>query len=174
MSEQKTFLALFADIDPAADAIDQLREHGLQDDDMNVISGIPVSERILGRPHIWSNVPRLAIGGSVLGMAFGLFLAGGITHLYPLQVDGQALFAGAKTVVLVFEMTMLGMLASTFIGVFLDSSFPSYRPKEYIPEISDGKIAILYNITEDKQSEVEKVLQSLGAESITPAERRPI
>ena len=174
MSEQKTFLALFADIDPAADAIDQLREHGLQDDDMNVISGIPVSERILGRPHIWSNVPRLAIGGSVLGMAFGLFLAGGITHLYPLQVDGQALFAGAKTVILVFEMTMLGMLASTFIGVFLDSSFPSYRPKEYIPEISDGKIAILYNISEDKQSEIKKVLQSLGAESITPAERRPL
>jgi hypothetical protein len=174
MSEQKTFLALFADIDPAADAIDQLREYGLQDDDMNVISGIPVSERILGRPRIWSNVPRLAIGGAILGMAFGLFLAGGITHLYPLQVDGQALFAGAKTVVLVFEMTMLGMLASTFIGVFLDSSFPSYRPKEYIPEISDGKIAILYSISEEKQNDIENVLKSLGAESITPAERRPL
>jgi hypothetical protein len=174
MSEEKTFLALFADIDPAADAIDQLREQGLNDEDMNVISGIPISERILGRPHIWSNVPRLAMGGAVLGMAFGLFLAGGITHLYPLQVDGQALFAGAKTVVLVFEMTMLGMLSSTFIGVFLDSSFPSYRPKEYIPEISDGKIAILYNVSEEKENEIEKVLKSLGAESITPAERRPL
>jgi hypothetical protein len=174
MSEQKTFLALFADIDPAVDAIDQLREIGVNDDEMNVISGIPVSDRILGRPHIWSNVPRLAMGGAVLGMAFGLFLAGGITHFYPLQVDGQALFAGAKTVVLVFEMTMLGMLASTFIGVFLDSSFPSYRPKEYIPEISDGKIAILYSVDEDKQKQVEKALNSLGAESITPAERRPL
>jgi hypothetical protein len=84
------------------------------------------------------------------------------------------LFAGAKTVVLVFEMTMLGMLASTFIGVFLDSSFPSYRPKEYIPEISDGKIAIFYSIEEERQAQVEKALNSLGAESISPAERRPL
>jgi hypothetical protein len=174
MSEQKTFLALFADIEPAVDAIDQLREHGVRDEDMNIISGIPVSERILGRPHVWSNVPRLAMGGAVLGMAFGVFLAGGITHLYPLQVDGQALFAGAKTVVLVFEMTMLGMLASTFIGVFLDSSFPSYRPKEYIPEISDGKIAILYNVPEEKVNIVEDALKSLGAQSITTAERRSL
>jgi hypothetical protein len=174
MSEQKTFLALFADIEPAVDAIDQLREHGVRDEDMNIISGIPVSERILGRPHVWSNVPRLAMGGAVLGMAFGVFLAGGITHLYPLQVDGQALFAGAKTVVLVFEMTMLGMLSSTFIGVFLDSSFPSYRPKEYIPEISDGKIAILYNVPEEKVNLVEDALKSLGAQSITTAERRPL
>jgi hypothetical protein len=174
MSEQKTFLALFADIDPAVEAIDQLREQGVSDEEMNVISGIPVSERILGRPHVWSNVPRLALGGSVLGMAFGVFLAGGITHLYPLQVDGQALFAGAKTVVLVFEMTMLGMLSSTFIGVFLDSSFPSYRPKEYIPEISDGKIAILFSIPEEKENEVKDSLNSLGAQSITPAERRPL
>jgi hypothetical protein len=174
MSEQKTFLALFADIDPAVEAIDQLREQGVSDEEMNVISGIPVSERILGRPHVWSNVPRLALGGSVLGMAFGVFLAGGITHLYPLQVDGQALFAGAKTVVLVFEMTMLGMLSSTFIGVFLDSSFPSYRPKEYIPEISDGKIAILFSIPEEKENEVKDALNSLGAQSITPAERRPL
>lgn len=174
MTEQKTFLALFTDIDPAVEALDRLREWGVSDDDMNVISGIPVSDRILGRPHVWSNVPRLALGGAVLGMAFGFFLAGGITYLYPLQVDGQAIFAGAKTVVLVFEMTMLGMLSSTFIGVFLDSSFPSYRPKEYVPEISDGKIAILYSISEDKEEEVMKALNSLGAQSITPAERRPL
>ncbi len=68
----------------------------------------------------------------------------------------------------------MGLLASTFIGVFLDSTFPSYRPKEYIPEISDGKIVIMYSIPEEKETEVSDVLNSLGAESITPAERRPL
>ena len=174
MGETKTFLAQFSYIDPAVEAIDRLRQHGVKEEQMNVISGIPFTEHILGRPRVWSNVPRLALGGAVAGMAFGIFLAAGITNLYPLKIGGQGLVAGAPTVVLVFEMTMLGLLASTFIGVFLDSTFPSYRPKEYIAEISDGKIAILYSIPEDKEAEVRDMLSSLGAEAVTPAERRQL
>ena len=174
MSETKTFLALFADIDPAVEALDRLREHGVTEDEMNVISGIPLTEQILGRPRVWSNVPRLALGGAFAGMLLGIFLSVGLPYLYPLKIGRQGLVNGAPTVVLIFEMTMLGLLASTFIGVFLDSTFPSYTPKEYIPEISDGKIAILYSIAEDKQAEMEDVLGSLGAESITPAEKRQL
>ena len=174
MSETKTFLALFADIDPAVEALDRLREHGVSDEQMNVISGIPLTDQILGRPRVWTNVPRLALGGAVAGMLFGIFLAVGITYLYPLKIGRQWLVDGPPTVVLLFEMTMLGLLASTFVGVFLDSYFPSYRPKEYVPEISDGKIAILYSFPEEKEAELKDVLNSLGAESIAPAERRSL
>jgi len=174
MSETKTFLAVFDDIDPAVDAMDRLREHGVNDDQMNVISGIPITEQILGRPHIWTNVPRLALGGAIAGMLFGIFLAAGITNLYPLKIGRQGLVNGATTVVLLFEMTMLGLLASTFIGVFLDSAFPSYKPKEYVADVSDGKIAILYNIPEEKDSEITDVLNASGAQTITPAERRAL
>lgn len=172
MSETKTYLAVFSDIDPAVDAMDRLREHGISDEQMNVISGIPITEHILGRPHIWSNVPRLALGGAIAGMLFAIFLAAGITYLYPLKIGRQGLVNGAPSVVLLFEMTMLGLLASTFIGVFLDSAFPSYRPKEYVTDVSDGKIAILYSTSEDNEAEIKDLLTSLGAESITPAERR--
>ncbi|HSB66872.1 MAG TPA: quinol:electron acceptor oxidoreductase subunit ActD, partial [Anaerolineales bacterium] len=132
MGEIKTFLAVFDDIDPAVDAMDQLRMHEVSDDQMNVISGIPITEHVLGRPHVWSNVPRLALGGALGGLLLAIFLAAGITNLYPLKIGRQGLVNGAPTVVLLFEMTMLGLLASTFIGVFLDSAFPSYRPKEYV------------------------------------------
>ena len=64
---------------------------------------------------------------------------------------------------------MLGMLISTFLGVFLDSQFPSYSPKEYIPEISDGKIAILFQCPEDKEREIKEELLKLRAEEIKPA-----
>ncbi len=173
MSESKTFLALFTDVDPAVEAIDRLRERGVHDEDMNVISGIPLTDRILGRPRVWSNVPRLAMGGALAGLAFGLFLVV-VPIFYPLKIGGQAPISGAPTVVLIFEMTMLGLLVSTFIGVFLDSMYPSYKPKEYIPEISDGKIAILYNIPEEKVSEVDEMLNTLGVQSITPAEKRQL
>ena len=174
MSELKTLLALFADIEPAVQAIDQLRDQGVSDEQINVISGIPLTEAMLGRPRVWSNVPRLAMGGAVAGMLLGLFLAFVVPNLYPIQVGRQGIIAGAPTVVVLFEMTMLGMLVSTFLGVFLDSSFPSYRPKEYIEEISDGKIAILFSIPEEKEPLITSSLTSIGAQSITPAERRQL
>jgi hypothetical protein len=174
MSEIKTLLALFADIDPAVQAIDTLREQGVNDEQMTVISGIPLTEAMLGRPRVWSNVPRLALGGAAAGMLIGIFLAVVVPNLYPIQVGRQALIAGAPTVVVLFEMTMLGMLVSTFLGVFLDSHFPSYRPKEYIEEISDGKIAILFSIPDEKETVITSVLNGIGAQSITPAERRQL
>jgi hypothetical protein len=97
-----------------------------------------------------------------------------VPNLYPIQVGRQGLIAGAPTVVILFEMTMLGMLVSTFLGVFLDSSFPSYRPKEYVKQISDGKIAILFTIPVENESDIQTALNSIGAESITPAEKRQL
>lgn len=173
MSEPKAYLALFADIDPAVDAIDRLREEGIKDEEMTVISGVPFTEHILGRPRPWSNVPRLAMGGAAGGFLFGVILVG-LPYLYPLKIGGQALVSLAPSMVLLFEMTMLGLMASTFLGVFLDSAFPSYRPKEYVPEISDGKIAILYSPPEGKEDEVQNLMSSMGAESVVPAERRSL
>jgi hypothetical protein len=174
MSETKTLLALFEDVDPAVAAIDHLRAMGITNDQINVISGIPLTERMLGRPRQWSNVPRLAAGGAVAGSIIGFLLAFVTPMLYPVTVGGQGLIPGPPTVVVLFEMTMLGMLVSTFIGVFLDSTFPSYRPKEYVSEISDGKIAILFNCPVDNENEFMKAMTDLKALSIAPAEARQL
>jgi hypothetical protein len=71
-------------------------------------------------------------------------------------------------------MTMLGMLISTFLGVFLDSRFPSYEPKEYVPEISDGKIAILIECEPDHEDEIQTAMTRIGAESVKHAEARKL
>ena len=174
MTETKIvdLLAVFSDLEPAADAIAQLRAFGVHDDCMNVISGIPVTEAMLGRPHQWTNVPRIAFGGALLGFGGGAFLAFVAPHLYPypIQVGTQAFVPGPPSVVLLFEITMLGMLLSTFLGVFLDSLFPNYRPMKYVPEISDGKIAILVECSHVEEKKITATLKKLGAESIQPAE----
>jgi hypothetical protein len=169
-TETTTLLALFTDIDPTVEALDQLRQMGISDEQMNVISGIPLTEQILGRPRHWSNVPRLALGGAGAGFVVGLLLAFGPQWLYPIHVGGQGLNPGPPSVVVLFEMTMLGMVVSTFIGVFLDSYLPSYRPKEYVPEISDGKVAILFKCPVGKEPNFIEVMTSLGAQSVSPAE----
>ena len=166
MTEEKSILAIFADIDPAADAIEQLRIMGIHDECMNVISGIPVTEAMLGRPAQWTNVPRLAMGGAAAGFALGVFLSFIAPNLYTIQVGGQPFTPVPPAVIVIFEMTMLLMLLSTFLGVFLDSYFPSYRPMKYVPEISDGKIGILIECPPTDEKKVTDVLKKLGAESV--------
>jgi hypothetical protein len=174
MAATSTFLALFEDIDPAANAIEHLHEMGIDDDHIDVISGIPFKEEILGRPKVWTNVPRLAMGGAMIGLIIGMFLIFGIPGLYPLHVGGQPLFPIPPFFIVGFEMTMLGLMGTTFIGLFLESRFPSYEPKEYVPEISDGKIAVLFSCQSAQQARIEKSLRSLGAEWIRPAEARKL
>lgn len=170
MAEQKSLLAVFSDLEPAADAIEQLRTLGVGDDCMNVISGIPVTEAMLGRPSQWTNVPRLALGGSILGFLAGAFLAFVSPSMYQIKVGGQGFVPGPPSVVLLFELTMLGMLLSTFLGVFLDSTFPNYRPMHYVTEVSDGKIAILIECPHADETKITDALKKLGAESVQTAE----
>lgn len=171
-SEIVDLLAVFPDLEPAANAIEQLRALGVHDDCMNVISGVPVTEAMLGRPSQWTNVPRIALGGAILGFGGGFFLTyvAPFLYPYPIQVSSQAFVPGPPTVVVLFELTMLGMLLSTFLGVFLDSFFPNYRPMKYVPEVSDGKIAILIECPHVDEKKVTDALKKLGAESVRPAE----
>lgn len=175
MTEEKEvvdLLAVFSDLEPAADAVEKLRALGVHDECMSVISGVPVTEAMLGRPPQWTNVPRIAMGGAILGMATGIFLAyiTPYTYPYPIQVSTHFAVPGPPTVVVLFELTMLGMLLSTFLGVFLESFFPNYRPMEYVAEISDGKIAILVKCPNLDEQKITDTLKKLGAESVKPAE----
>ena len=169
-----TLLALFEEIDPAADAIEKLHEMGVTDDRINVISGVPVTHKMLGRPHPHTNVSRLALGGAIAGFAFGLFLNFGTPNLYGVHVGGQFITPVPPGLIIVFEMTMLFALLSTFLGVFLDSYFPNYRPLEYVAEVSDGKIGVFFKCAQDEQKKFMDALDKLGAESIKPVEAQQL
>jgi len=69
-------------------------------------------------------------------------------------------------------MTMLGLMGFSFIGLFVDSGFPTYTPKQYTPEISDGKVAVLFSCPSDDQKKFVEALTKLGAESVVPTEAR--
>lgn len=165
-------LAVFSDLEPAADAIDQLRTLGISDDHMNVISGVPVTEAMLGRPNKWTNVSRLAGGGAVLGFLAAVFImfVTPYWYPYPIRVSSQAFVPGPPTFIVLFELTMLGMLLSTFLGVFLDSFFPNYRPLEYVKEVSDGKIAVFFTCPAESRDKFTKAMTALGAEKVEVAE----
>jgi hypothetical protein len=172
MSEAITLLAMFEDVEPASEGVEKLQQLGLSDDDMNVISGIPVKNTILGRPSAITYVSRIGLFGAILGMFLGIFFIYGIPYLYPLLVGGQPIFPVPQGLIITFEMTMLGLMGFSFLGMFIDSGFPSYTPKEYTPEVSDGKIALLFSCPTDEQEKFIDALKEVGAESVAPVEAR--
>ena len=110
--------------------------------------------------------------GAILGMALGIFLIYGIPYFYPLLVGGQPIYPVPQGLIITFEMTMLGLMGFSFIGVFVDSGFPSYTPKQYAPEISDGKVAVLFSCPADVQEKCIAAVKEAGAESVAPVEAR--
>jgi hypothetical protein len=174
MAEPLTLLALFDDISPTVNAIDKLHEMGIADEKMDILSGIPFSHEILGRPKVSTFIPRLALVGAFIGMIAALFLIFGIPGLFPLHVGGQPVFPIPPFVIIAFEMTMLGLMGTAFVGLFLAGRFPSYESKVYVPEISDGKIALIFPCPADMQTQFESALKSLGAEQVMPVEAKKL
>jgi hypothetical protein len=174
MAETVTLLALFADIDPTVKAIDKLHEMGIADNKMDIISGIPFSHEMLGRPKVSTLVPRLAMGGAMLGLIAALFFIFGIPGLFPLHVGGQPVFPIPPLYIIGFEMIMLGLMGTAFLGLFLAGRFPSYEPKVYVPEISDGKIAVVFPCSDEMQPQFKDALMALGAEQVRPVEAKTL
>jgi hypothetical protein len=172
MTEPITLLATFEDFEPASEGIEKLQELGVADNDLNVISGIPIKNTILGRPAPKTYVARIGMFGAIGGMFLGLFFIYGVPFLYPLLVGGQPIFPVPQGIIITFELTMLGLMGFSFIGMFVDSGFPSYTPKHYTPEISDGKIAVLFSCPADEQEKYADALRNAGAEKVEPVEAR--
>ena len=173
MTEQIKLLALFGEIDPAAKAVDTLEAHDDIDlDSLEVITGSPINPKMLGRHHVKSRVPKYALGGSILGGVIGIFLSQISPRLYKVYVGGQSLAPGAPTAVVIFEMVMLFMLLATFAGVFLESEYPTYEKKEYVTEISEGDIALVFECRPEHQGALEEALKSDGAKLVRIAQRK--
>jgi len=171
MAEPVMLLALFDDVEPAAKGIAKLKELGVRDEAMNVISGVPFPGRVLGRPSALTHVSKIALAGSVVGAGFGLFLLYGTAFMYPLHVGAQPLYPVPMGFITTFEMAMLGLMGMAFLGLFVDSGFPTYTPKDYVPEISDGKIAVFFRCDRADEKRLVDSMTRAGAESVRPAER---
>ena len=110
----------------------------------------------------------------MIGLIAALFLIFGIPGLYPLQVGGQPVFPIPPFFIVGFELTMLGLMGTAFLGLFLAGRFPAYEEKVYVPEISDGMIAVVFPCPVERQAQFESAMRSLGAQQVRPMEARTL
>jgi len=174
MADTVVLMAIFRDPETTADMLDCLREMGIGDHDMAVVSGVPYPARVLGRPMVWERLPWISLSGAFVGFLIGVFLNAGTPLLYTIRVGGQPIIPIPPSLVLTYEFTMMGLIVSTFLGVLWESFFPSYGPKYYDSVISHGRIGVLFRCPVDLEDAARAILSSRGAERVFRPERRTL
>jgi mono/diheme cytochrome c family protein len=160
---QVQLLGLLHEATPTADTIAQLRQLGVPDEKITVMSSMPYRAEMLGRRRARSSVGRIALLGGVLGLLTGLFLSVGIFLLYPLSQGGQPIVPIPPSLIVLFELTMLGTMWATFFGLLVVNKFPTFKPQLYDPRITEGHIGVLAEVDEALADQVENVLVANGA-----------
>ena len=155
-------LGLFHDATPTSDALIELRELGLEDKDITVMSAMPYGEEVFGRPRHPRHVGRIALIGSFLGLLLGLFLTVGIFSLYPLHQGGQPIIPIPPTLIVLFETTMLGTMWAAFFALLAVNKFPDFETKTYDPRITEGHIGVLVWLDESLADRAEDILTAHG------------
>jgi hypothetical protein len=174
MADTAFVIGSFRDIDPTVEALDRLRELGIPEEKISVLSHFPLSERMLGRPHHRSWLPVIALVSAALGFLIGLFFVGITPHLYVIRVGGQPIVPFPPSALLLYEFTMLALILGTFTAFMVLGRFPDRRPEPYDPDLNNGRIAVVIEDPGDRREEVMAALEALGAEDVGQPERRSL
>jgi mono/diheme cytochrome c family protein len=165
----RAVLGLFHEATSTADTIDRLRQLGVPEEAITVMSGVPYTPEMLGRRPIYEQLLPIALIGAVGGFLAALFLTVVTPHLYPIPVGGQPLVPVPPTIIIVFEFTMLGALLATFGGLLAEIAFPTIGRQEYDYRITEGHIGVLAVVDDTLVEQVEGAL----SETVQPPRRRP-
>jgi mono/diheme cytochrome c family protein len=155
-------IGLFHEATPTADTLDRLRELGVPDDKVTVMSGVPYTAEMLGRPVPRGRVGRMALIGALLGVSLGAFLSVGIFLLYPIVQGGQPFVPVPPTLIVFFEATMLGTMWTTFFSMLVANRFPTFKTSAYDPRITEGHIGVLVHVDESLGDQVADILTQHG------------
>lgn len=174
MADDRTHIALFKDdqLDQVTDALERIEKIGVPEWEITIISGIPIHERALGRPISWTRIPIIGIAGAIVGFLVASLLNFGTPLIYPLRVGGQPFLPIPTSIVVTFELTMLGLLISTFLGVFIETLSPTYGSKGYHPEVTNGSIGLVFDTDEKLDTLVHGAVKAAGGVLVHQSEVR--
>jgi hypothetical protein len=174
MPKKLTLMGLYTDVALTGDALDKLRVVGIREEDMSIMMGVPYTEKMLGRPKLYEKVPWGTILGALTGFLIALFLTLGTQLLYPIVVGGHPTWAIPTSIVVFYELTMLGLALGTFLNMLWKNAMPSTRPQYYDHLINYSRIALLCTFDMRYEDDVRRAMMDAGAERVYEPERRPL
>ncbi len=168
--DARAVYALFADPDAAQRAVDGLRNAGVAEQDIAVMSSEPFEDYEFSHRHSATWMPWIAVAGGAIGLAAATTLLIVAQNAWPIVTSAMPIVGWWPNLIIMFEMTMLGAILATVVTLFITALGPSRRrPRFYDPEISDGYILVGVGDASD-QARTADVLASLGGRVKQPAD----
>jgi uncharacterized protein YneF (UPF0154 family) len=164
----------FIEVNPSAAALGGLQSLGIPDEDVTVMSSLPWSPEILGRPHVKTPLTKIAMICALVGLGIGIFLVVITPYLYIIRVGGQPIVPVPPTLLLLYEFIMLGLILGTFGGFLVLNRFPSMKAQFYDPELNNERISLVVQTSAEKKADVVAVLEEHGGEVVQDPERREL
>ena len=134
--------ALYPDGDSAQRAVNALQAAGFPNRDITVVTGEPMEGYRFSEMNQATWLWYIASGGGLLGMSFGTWLSWKTQTAWPLQTGNMPLMSWWPTLIVTFELTMLGAIVATVVTLLFTGGLLRRRPALYDPEVTDSKILV--------------------------------
>ena len=144
----------------AQEAVNRLRATGLEDRQITILSAQPMEDFEFGHIDKENWLWWIACAGGLLGMAAAFALTWVTETSWPINTGGLPIFAWWPNLIIIFEMTMLGAITATVVGLIVTAGL-GRKGDLYDPEVTDGSILVgVERPAEDKLADLQKALES--------------
>jgi hypothetical protein len=161
----KAIYGLYSDPELAQQAVDELRRDGVPDRSITVITSQPYEEYEFSHrfKHTW--LFWIASAGGAFGLLAGLAIALITETSWPLVTGGMPIVAWWPNIIIMFELTMLGAILATVVGLLITTELPATQSRVYDPEVSNGKIMVAVEAPQDEEvARLERTFRASGAD----------
>lgn len=150
-----------------ASALRGLRESGVPRECVEVLTDLPLPPSVLGGHMRRTRLPLYTAAGLIIGFVAGAFFSVGTLFLYPLLVGGQVSRIAPPNLIIVYELTMFGIVVATALGFILETR--GRRPRRpYFEGVSRGESFVVVELPADLLAS--RVRASLVAHGGVPVE----
>ena len=147
---KRSVLGLYTEEDAAADALDNLRDAGFEENEYEILTGTPYPEGTFGEAEPHHNLYRWPLIGAACGFTGGLIITAGTQMAYPLITGGKPILSIPTMAIIMYEGTMLGAIIFTIIGIIFESRLPRLFMGAYSEKITEGHIGVTVTTEEGR------------------------
>ena len=163
----KAVYALYRDPQSAQAAWDGLRSVGIDPAAITVVSSEPFEEYEFSHRDARTWLYWIAAGGGVAGLLAAYALTSATQKSWPIATGGMPIVAMWPNLIIMFELTMLGAVVATVVGLLVTAGLPARAAMLYDNAVAGGAILVgVENPADGSISAVERALRQTGAADV--------
>ncbi|BCA55965.1 hypothetical protein W02_31050 [Nitrospira sp. KM1] len=154
-----SLFALYRPATPLTGLLTRLREQGLAEDAIELLTGTPLREASSAR---WKGIPvyLITLLSGLVGIGMGILFAAGTAVLYPIFTGGKPIVARPVVAIISYETMMLTAIVMTFAVLLVGLPAGRRGDGQYDHRVGDGYIGVVVRVEPQKVDE-EKVYRTL-------------